>query len=152
MHLEKDLYVTDLRISRVANQPFVIEAVGRYVSRITLNEASLVKFSIELSKDLIGKYIVVTIQPKEDNETGAHDVLLSRIERVDRRRIHQIPRISSMDETEYRAIFYTPKKNPTSFAIPCPNYELKLDLIEAEYQEILSVDSSTIFSVSCRIR
>ncbi len=152
MQLEKDLYITDLRISKIANQPFVIEAVGRYISRITLNAASLVKFAIEPSKDLVGNNIVVTIQPKEDAETGPHDVLLSRIERVDRRRIHQIPKISSIDETEYRAIFYTPKKNPTSFVIPCPNYELKLDLTEAEYREILSIDPSTVFAVSCRIR
>jgi hypothetical protein len=152
MRLEKDLYVTDLRISRVANQPFIIEAVGRYVSRITLNEASLAKFAIEPSKDLVGSNIVVTIQPRKDGETGPHDVLLSRMERIDRRRIHQIPKISFIDETEYRAIFYTPKKNPASFAIPCPNYELKLDLTEAEYQEILSIDPSTVFSVSCRTR
>ena len=29
MQLEKDLYVTDLKISNVANQPYVIEAIGR---------------------------------------------------------------------------------------------------------------------------
>lgn len=152
MQLEKDLYVTDLRISRVVNQPYVVEAVGRYTSRITLNESSLAKFSIEPAKDLIGSNIVVTLQTKEGNQVGPHDVMMSRIERIDLRRVHQIPNPSAMDETEYRVMFYTPKKDPSSFAIPCPNFQLRLDLTESEYQELLLLSPSTVFSVSCRIR
>jgi len=152
MQLEKDLYVTELKISRVANQPYVIEAVGRYPSRITLNESSLTKFAIEPTRDLVGSSIVVTLQPKVGEQMGPHDVLISRIERVDRRRVHRITNPSSMDETEYRVMFFTPKKDPSSSTLPCPNYELRFDLTENEYQEIMQSDATTAFSASCRKR
>lgn len=152
MRLEKDLYVTDLKISRVANQPYVIEAIGRYISRITLNESSLAKFAIEPTRDLVGSNIVITLESRDADQIGPHDVLISRIERVDRRKVHRIPNPSSIDETEYRVVFYTPKKDPSSFAVPCPNYELRFDLTEAEYQEIMSNDATAVFSVSCRKR
>jgi len=152
MQLEKDLYVTDLKISRVANQPYIIETIGRYISRITLNEASLTKFAIEPTRDLVGSNIVVTLQPKDGEQIGPHDVLISRIERVDRRRVHRIPNTSSMDETEYRVMFFTPKKDPSSSVVPCPNYELRFDLTENEYREIMQSDATAVFSVSCRKR
>ena len=152
MQLEKDLYVTDLNISRVLNQPYIIEAIGRYISRITLNESSIAKFAIEPTRDLVGSNIVVTLQPKDVEQIGPHDVLISRIERVDRRKVHRVPNTSSMDETEYRVMFYTPKKDPSSFTLPCPNYELRFDLTENEYQEIMQSDATVAFSVSCRKR
>jgi len=96
--------------------------------------------------------IVVALQPKDGEQIGPHDVLISRIERVDRRKVHRIPNTSSMDETEYRVMFYTPKKDPSSFAVPCPNYELRFDLTENEYREIMSSDATAIFSVNCRKR
>ena len=152
MRLEKDLHVTDLKISKVVNQPYVIEAIGRYISRITLNEVALAKFSIEPTHELVGSNIVVTLISKDGEQIGPDDVLLSRIERVNRRRVHRIPNISSMDETEYRVMFYTPKKDPSSFAVPCPNYDLRFDLTEKEYQEIMNSDATAIFSVNFRKR
>ena len=152
MQLEKDLYVTDLKISRVLNQPYIIEAIGRYISRITLNESSIAKFAIEPTRELVGSNIVVTLQPKDVEQIGPHDVLISRIERVDRRKVHRVPNTSSIDETEYRVMFYTPKKDPSSFALPCPNYELRFDLTENEYREIMQSDATVAFSVSCRKR
>ena len=152
MRLEKDLHVTDLKISKVVNQPYLIEAIGRYISRITLNEVALAKFSIEPTHELVGSNIVVTLISKDGEQIGPDDVLLSRIERVNRRRVHRIPNISSMDETEYRVMFYTPKKDPSSFAVPCPNYDLRFDLTEKEYQEIMNSDATAIFSVNFRKR
>ena len=152
MRLEKDLHVTDLKISKVVNQPYVIEAIGRYISRITLNEVALAKFSIEPTHELVGSNIVVTLISKDGEQIGPDDVLLSRIERVNRRRVHRIPNISSMDETEYIVMFYTPKKDPSSFAVPCPNYDLRFDLTEKEYQEIMNSDATAIFSVNFRKR
>ena len=34
----KDLYITEIKISNISNAPFVIDAIGSYSNRFTINE------------------------------------------------------------------------------------------------------------------
>ena len=51
----KDLYITEIKISNISNAPFVIEAIGSYSNRFTINEEILNNWGIIPSNKIIGK-------------------------------------------------------------------------------------------------
>lgn len=151
MRLEKDLYITEVRISKTVNAPFVIDAVDRYQNRLTLNEENLNAWMINPSKEIIGKSIIVTLESKHSSEEfDAMDVLIDEIERAEKRKFKQIPKFTFVDEVELILRLKTPRHD--SMSLPCPNFELIFDLNESEYYELIDLAPDTIFSISCRIR
>ena len=66
----KDLYITEIKISNISNAPFVIEAIGSYSNRFTINEEILNNWGIISSNKIIGKSLLLelkSIQPTDND-------------------------------------------------------------------------------------
>ncbi len=150
MRLEKDLYVTEVRISKTMNAPYVIEAIGgRYECSLTLNDANLEAWGIDPSEELLGGGMVITLESRSLAQgTEETDLLIDSLEQNTRRKFKRIPSPQFTDEIEYVVRLQTPRDNSPS--IPCPYFEIALELDESEYLEFMELPADTILRLSVR--
>lgn len=150
MRLEKDLYVTEVRISKTLNAPYLIEAIGgRYECSLTLNDATLEAWGIDPSSELLGGGMVITLEPRPSSQIAEEtDLLIESLEKTTRRKFKRVPNPQFTDELEYVVKLQTPRDNSPS--IPCPYFEITLDLDESEYLEFMELPADTIFRISAR--
>ncbi len=150
MRLEKDLYVTEIRISKTLNVPFLIEAVGgKHESSLTLNRGNLEAWGIEPSTELLGNGLVVTLESRPLSPIPEEtDLFIDSLEKNARRKFSRAPIPQLSDEIEFVLRLQTPRGD--SHTIPCPYFEINLDLDEAEYLELIGLPPDTGFQLSAR--
>jgi len=161
MQLVKELKITELKIS--ANRFQIKGQSNGYESTLELDENTLSLFDIQPTKDLVGKRLTMTLEPKrykvyEKNNVvtdnlEANDVYIGDIKMIVKRsRFYgAIPHIEVRDETLYVAFFYTPIRGGTLTLVPCPYYELKLNLSEVEYRELLKLPAQTTMKLRAQV-
>ena len=120
----QDLYVTELTISNVSNAPFIIDAVGSYPNKLIVNDEILQSWSIEPDRTLIGKNLIITLEPLEKSEDDVNSLQINHLEKVTRRRYRYLSEPSFLEELEVILSCISPrvKSEPN----PCPNYQIKL--------------------------
>lgn len=150
MRLEKDLYVTEIRISKTVNAPYLIEAIGgRYECSLTVNDETLDAWGIDPSSDLLGSGMMITLEPRPLSQIAEEtDLLIESLEKNARRKFKRVPNPQFTDEIEYVVKLQTPRDNSPS--IPCPYFEIILDLDENEYMEFIELPADTVFRLSAR--
>jgi hypothetical protein len=155
--LEKKLKIEELNIR---NGLCEIKA-GK--TSILAKEDTFNKFGIPLTKECLGKDLIITLEPKEykviknknvySDNLESNDVFIGDIEKIQTRsRFYRILGKPSMeDKTEYIVSFYTQVRGGTLTILPTPYYKIKLKLSEEEYKQLLELPTSTIMRVRCRL-
>jgi|TARA_B100001750_G_scaffold192292_1_gene162977 hypothetical protein len=145
----QDLYVTELTISNVSNAPFTIDAVGSYPNKLIVTEEILQSWGIEPDRTLIGKNLVITLEPLDESKDDINSLQIDHLEKVTRRRYRYLSEPSFLEELEFVLSCNSPrvKSEPN----PCPNYHLKLSIKESDYQELYEL-SSNMLKLSCQIK
>ena len=76
----QDLYVTELTISNVSNAPFIIDAVGSYPNKLIVNDEILQSWGIEPDRTLIGKNLIITLEPLEKSDDKINSLQINHLE------------------------------------------------------------------------
>ncbi len=122
----QDLYVTELIISNVSNAPFIINAVGSYPNKLIVNDEILQSWGIEPDRTLIGKNLIITLEPLEKSEDDINSLQINNLEKVTRRRYRYLSEPSFLEELEFILSCNSPRMK--SEPNPCPNYQIKLSI------------------------
>ena len=124
----QDLYVTELTISNVSNAPFIIDAVGSYPNKLIVNDEILQSWGIEPDRTLIGKNLIITLEPLEKSDDDINSLQINHLEKVTRRRYRYLSEPSFLEELEFILSCNSPREK--SEPNPCPNYQIKLSIKE----------------------
>jgi len=122
MIIKKDLYISELKISNIKNAPYYIESIGRFSNFFTFDQETLDRWNIQLEKN---------------------------IEKITRRRFKHIPNTYYEEEIEYLLKFSSPREDGN---VPCPYFDLRMELNEKEYNKFLSLRKNVKFHMECRIK
>ena len=146
----QDLYVTELIISNVSNAPFIINAVGSYPNKLIVNDEILQSWGIEPDRTLIGKNLIITLEPLEKSEDDINSLQINNLEKVTRRRYRYLSEPSFLEELEFILSCNSPrvKSEPN----PCPNYQIELSIKESDYFELYELSAATLLKISCQIK
>ena len=146
----QDLYVTELTISNVSNAPFIIDAVGSYPNKLIVNDEILQSWGIEPDRTLIGKNLIITLEPLEKLEDDINSLQINLLEKATRRRYRYLSEPSFLEELEFILSCNSPrvKSEPN----PCPNYQIKLSIKESDYLELYELSADTLLKISCQIK
>ena len=146
----QDLYVTELTISNVSNAPFIIDAVGSYPNKLIVNDEILQSWDIEPDRTLIGKNLIITLEPLKKSEDDINSLQINHLEKVTRRRYRYLSEPSFLEELEFILSCNSPrvKSEPN----PCPNYQIKLSIKKSDYLELYELSAATLLKISCQIK
>ncbi|PXF23927.1 MAG: hypothetical protein CXX68_01040, partial [Thaumarchaeota archaeon] len=97
----KDLYITEIKISNISNAPFVIDAIGSYSNRFTINEEILNNWGIIPSKKLIGKSLLLELESIQSTNKDFNLIKINYFEKIVRRKFRYLPSPSHLDEIEF---------------------------------------------------
>ena len=146
----QDLYVTELTISNVSNAPFIIDAVGSYPNKLIVNDEILQSWGIEPDRTLIGKNLIITLEPLEKSDDDINSLQINHLEKVTRRRYRYLSEPSFLEELEFILSCNSPREK--SEPNPCPNYQIKLSIKESDYLELYELSAVTLLKISCQIK
>ena len=146
----KDLYITEIKISNISNAPFVIEAIGSYSNRFTINEEILNNWGIIPSNKIIGKSLLLELESIQPTDNDYNLIKINYFEKIVRRRFRYLPSPSHLDEIEFIMSSSTPrtKLEPD----PCPFFEILISLKESEYKALNKLPADVSLKISCQVR
>lgn len=149
MIIKKDLYISELKISNIKNAPYYIESIGRFSNFFTFDQETLDRWNIQLEKNIIGKTLAVSIESTEEIDSKKVELLVENVEKITRRRFKHIPNTYYEEEIEYLLKFSSPREDGN---VPCPYFDLRMELNEKEYNKFLSLRKNVKFHMECRIK
>ncbi len=155
MRLEKRLMIDSFTSQRVRNAPFVLKA-GENI--LTFDRKTLRKFGLNPSRKLVGKTFVVALKsrkikyhrdvpPRLLSDLKDDDVLIRGIEKKETHLKEYSLIRPGQDKVEYRAFFSTPSLISSYSELPCPFYELNLEITEDEYKKLKRLPKDTAMQV-----
>ena len=146
----KDLYITEIKISNISNAPFVIDAIGSYSNRFTINEEILNNWGIIPSKKLIGKSLLLELESIQSTNKDSNLIRINYFEKIVRRKFRYLPSPSHLDEIEFimSSSTHRTKLEPD----PCPFFEILISLRESEYKALHQLPADVSLKLSCQVK
>ncbi len=152
--LEKELIVDKISTNpRTINTPYEFELVSgnEKKSRIILDRVSLKEFGIDYMDCLKKVLLTLKSENKIEDQIIGNYVGIGKIEEMKRINWHySLSSTSKREKKLYSATFHTKKFGGRISPVPCPNYNINIQISEDEFRELKELSPDTVMKVSLK--
>lgn len=157
MRIEKRFTIDSVQFHQGEYRQVDIVLSGRdQPSKLYLDCVTLIRHGIPISHEIVGTTMVCICTSKEvardRSETGERmgqdDVDIQFCQKVEKNEFHYYGKTNRLDYTLHLG---TPQGMGSVNVVPCPSYELILDLSEAEYEQCKVLPPNTVFSLEFKL-